>query len=99
MGFGMGMQNVHLIARTMSAAAKGEERITSAAMTSIRSLGTAFGAATAGLVTNLAGLGGATTAEEVGPAVTASYSFSLIPLTVATLMMFYLIRLTRPKSP
>ena len=98
MGFGMGMQNVHLIARTMSAAAKGEERITSAAMTSIRSLGTAFGAANAGLVTNLAGLGGATTAEEVGPAVTASYSFSLIPLTVATLMKFYLNRMTRPKS-
>jgi MFS family permease len=98
MGFGMGMQNVHLIARTMSQAVKGEERTTSAAMTSIRSLGTAFGAAIAGLVTNLAGLGNATTASEVGPAVTAAYTFALIPLIMATFMMFSLIRLTRPNA-
>ncbi|MGB0576958.1 MAG: MFS transporter [Alphaproteobacteria bacterium] len=97
MGFGMGIQNVHLIARTMAAAEKGEERITSSAMPSIRSLGTAFGAATAGLVTNLAGLGTATTPEEVGPAVTASYSFNMIPLIIAALMMFWLLRLTRDK--
>ena len=95
LGFGVGVQNVHIIARTMSAAAKGEERVTSSAMPSVRSLGTAFGAATAGLVTNLAGLGSATTAEEVGPAITASFSFGFLPLSIAVLMMFWLLRLTR----
>jgi predicted MFS family arabinose efflux permease len=98
MGFGVGIHNVHLLARTMASALKGEERITASAMPSIRSLGTAFGAATAGLLTNLAGLGTATKAEEVGPAVTLSYSFSLIPLTAAVLMMFWFLRISARKS-
>jgi hypothetical protein len=97
MGFGVGIHNVHLLARTMASAVKGEERITASAMPSIRSLGTAFGAATAGLLTNLAGLGTATKAEEVGPAVTLSYGFSLLPLTAAVLMMFWFLRISARK--
>ncbi len=97
MGFGVGIHNVHLLARTMASAVKGEERITASAMPSIRSLGTAFGAATAGLLTNLAGLGTGTRPEEVGPAVTLSYSFSLIPLTAAVLMMFWFLRISAGK--
>ena len=98
MGFGVGIHNVHLLARTMASAKKGEEQITASAMPSIRSLGTAFGAAMAGLLTNVAGLGTATKAEEVGPAVTFSYTFSLIPLTAAVLMMFWFLRISARKS-
>ena len=98
MGFGVGIHNVHLLARTMASAKKGEERITASAMPSIRSLGTAFGAAMAGLLTNFAGLGTATKAEEVGPAVTFSYTFSLIPLTAAVLMMFWFLRISARKT-
>jgi MFS family permease len=98
MGFGVGIHNVHLLARTMASAKKGEEQITASAMPSIRSLGTAFGAAMAGLLTNFAGLGTATKPEEVGPAVTFSYTFSLIPLTAAVLMMFWFLRISARKT-
>jgi len=98
MGFGVGIHNVHLLARTMASAKKGEEQITASAMPSIRSLGTAFGAAMAGLLTNFAGLGTATKPEEVGPAVTFSYTFSLIPLTAAVLMMFWFLRISDRKT-
>lgn len=98
MGFGVGIHNVHLLARTMASAKKGEEQITASAMPSIRSLGTAFGAAMAGLLTNFAGLGTATKPEEVGPAVTFSYTFSLIPLTAAVLMMFWFLRISALKT-
>ena len=98
MGFGVGIHNVHLLARTMASAKKGEEQITASAMPSIRSLGTAFGAAMAGFLTNFAGLGTATKPEEVGPAVTFSYTFSLIPLTAAVLMMFWFLRISARKT-
>jgi MFS family permease len=98
MGFGVGIHNVHLLARTMASAKKGEEQITASAMPSIRSLGTAFGAAMAGLLTNFAGLGTATKADEVGPAVAFSYSFSLIPLTAVVLMMFWFLRISARKT-
>ena len=98
MGFGVGIHNVHLLARTMASAKKGEEQITASAMPSIRSLGTAFGAAMAGLLTNFAGLGTATKAQEVGPAVTFSYTFSLVPLTAAVFMMFWFLRISARKT-
>ena len=52
----------------------------------------------AGLLTNFAGLGTATKPEEVGPAVTFSYTFSLIPLTAAVLMMFWFSADQRPEN-
>ena len=95
-GFGAGTHNVHLLARTMANAAPGEEGITAAAMPSIRSLGTAFGAATAGLLANVAGLGDAVEPAAVGNAITVVYGFALLPLTVAALFMFRLVRLGAP---
>ncbi len=91
LGLGVGTHNVHLLARTMSAARKGEERITAAAMPSFRSLGSAFGAALAGMLANVAGLGDATEPRAVGDAVTFVYGFNLIPLTFAALFMFWLL--------
>jgi MFS family permease len=87
MGIGVGAFNVHLVARTMEAAPSGEQRTTAAALASIRSLGTAFGAAFGGVIAHAAGLGAATGADEVGRAVEAVYWASCIPLALAALAM------------
>jgi MFS family permease len=92
MGIGIGIYNVHLVARAMDSVAADEQRTTAAALTSVRSIGTAFGAAIAGVVANIAGLGGATEPAAVGHAVTAVYMFCCIPFGLAALMMFRFIR-------
>src|SRR5690606_11441429 len=91
LGFGVGTQNVHLLARTMAAAEPGEERITAAALPSIRSMGTALGAALAGMLSTVAGLGDATQPDSVGTAITTVYGFNLLPLAVAAILMFRLV--------
>jgi len=96
-GAGMGMHYVPLVARTMAKAAAGEERITAAAMPSIRSLGTAFGAASAGVLSTMAGLGEATDPTAVGNAVVFVFEVNLIPLAAAVLLMFWLVRLHAEK--
>jgi predicted MFS family arabinose efflux permease len=93
LGYGIGVHNVHLFARTMAAAVKGEERITSAALPSVRSLGTAFGAAVAGMLSNMAGLTNAMEAETVVRTVSLVYSFDLVPLAFAIALMFRMVRL------
>ena len=97
MGLGIGIYNVHLVARTMEAAAKEEQRSLAAALTSVRSLGTAFGAAFAGVIAHAAGLGNATDPAAVGHAVTAVYMFCWIPLTLAAVFMFRFIRVAVPR--
>jgi len=87
MGLGTGMHNVHLVSRTMGNAPPGEERAISGALPSIRSLGTAFGAALAGILSNLAGLDTVSDAEVVGRAVTVIYGANVIPLIVAAVFM------------
>ena len=57
----------------MATADAREQRSTASALTSVRSLGTAFGAAIAGVVASTAGLGDATEPQAVGHAVTAVY--------------------------
>src|SRR5262249_38337816 len=64
MGFGIGIYNVHLVARTMASAAIGEQRSLASALTSVR------GAAIAGVVASTAGLGAAIEPQAVGHAVT-----------------------------
>jgi MFS family permease len=86
-GFGTGMHNVHLVSRTLGNAPPGEERAIAGALPSIRQLGTAFGAAVAGILANLAGLDTVTDAEVVGRAVTFIYAFNVVPLTVAAFFM------------
>ncbi len=95
LGFGVGVHNVHLLARTMAAAVKGEERITASALPSIRALGTAFGAALAGMLSNIGGLGDATDPAAVGHAVTFVYGVELVPLALAVVFMYWLLRLTK----
>jgi hypothetical protein len=61
---------------------------TASALSSVRSIGTAFGAAIAGVVANVAGLGEATEPGAVGNAITAVYIFCCIPFGLAALLMF-----------
>jgi predicted MFS family arabinose efflux permease len=97
MGIGIGVYNVHLVARAMDSVAAAEHRSTASALTSVRSIGTAFGAAIAGVVANVAGLGDATEPEAVGYAITAVYMFCCIPFALAALLMFRFVRITLGK--
>ena len=93
LGLGIGAHNVLLVTRIMASGREGEERITGSSIPSMRSLGAAFGAAMGGMVSSIAGLGDATEAAAVGPAVNLVLAFNLIPLTLAALFMFMLIRM------
>ena len=92
LGFGVGTHNVHLLSRTMAAAEPGDERVTASALPSIRSLGTALGAAVSGVLSTMAGLGDATSADTVGPAITFVYGANMVPIAIAAVFMFLLIR-------
>jgi predicted MFS family arabinose efflux permease len=98
MGIGIGVYNVHLVARAMDTAGAGEQRSTAAALTSVRSIGTAFGAAIAGVVATTAGLGDATEPQAVGQAVTAVYVFCWIPFGLAALFMLRFLRVALPRA-
>ena len=98
MGLGIGMYNVHLVARTMDRAPQGEQRTTAAALSSVRSLGTAFGAAIAGVIANAAGLGDATDPVAVGHAVQIVYACCCVPFAVAALCVLRFIRIALPRE-
>jgi predicted MFS family arabinose efflux permease len=93
-GIGIGVYDVHLVARAMGSATSGEQRSTASALTSVRSLGTAFGAAIAGVVATTAGLGDANQPEAVGDAVTAVYLFCWIPFGLNAVLMIRFLRVT-----
>jgi predicted MFS family arabinose efflux permease len=97
-GLGFGAQNVHVIARTMAGAASGEERITAASVPVFRSLGTAFGAAVAGVLSTVAGLGDATDPEAIGSAVTLVYGLQLPSIIVVAVFTAQLVRLIRARE-
>ena len=82
----------------MGFAEKGEELITASALPSFRSLGTAIGAALAGMLANIVGLGDGTDVVQVGKAITFVYGFNLIPLILAAIMMFMLLAKGDPKN-
>jgi len=86
------------VARARASAASGEQRSTASALTSVRSLGTAFGAAIAGVVANAAGLGDASEPEAVGRAVTAVYLFCWIPFGRTAAFMIRFLRVTSPRT-
>jgi len=97
MGIGIGVYNVPLVAPAMDSVTSHEYRSTASALASVRSIGTAFGAAIAGVVANVAGLGDATEPGAVGNAVTAVYMFCCVPFGLAAVLMFRFIRITLDK--
>jgi predicted MFS family arabinose efflux permease len=98
MGIGIGVYNVHLVARAMDSVRSDEHRSTASALASVRSIGTAFGAAIAGVVANVAGLGDATEPGAVGNAVTAVYMFCCVPFALAAVLMFRFVHIVFGKS-
>jgi len=95
-GWGIGSHNVHLGARTMGAALKGEEAITAASQSMVRSLGGAVGTAAAGIVANLAGLGERIDIETVNGATLAIYIAAMVPTALG---LFFIMRFTRLVVP
>jgi MFS family permease len=99
LGIGTGIYNVHLVARTLEAATQsGEQRTTAAALSSVRSLGTAFGAAFAGVIAHAAGLGDATNPAAVAHAVSTVYSFCCIPMALAVMLVLRFLRIAVPRA-
>lgn len=98
MGIGIGIYNVHPVARAIESAAPGEQRSTASALTSVRSLGSAFGAAIAGVVAHAAGLGDANEPAAVGHAITTVYQFCWIPVGLTAVFMIRFLRVTLPRS-
>ena len=98
-GWGIGIHNVHLGARVMGAALKGEEAVTASSMSMVRSLGGAIGTAAAGVVANIAGLGEhIDSAAAVNHAVLAVYVSSLVPLAFMVVFIMRLTRLVVPRT-
>jgi MFS family permease len=99
LGLGIGTHNVHMVARSMAGAEKGEERITASAMTSMRTLGGAFGAAMAGMLATIGGLTDVASAAAVGGAVSFVYGLALIPLAFTVVFMVWLVHLWTRAEP
>ena len=91
LGLGVGAHMVILVNRIMTSGKAGEESVTGASIPSMRSLGTAFGAAMGGMVSTVAGLGDGTDAAAVGPAVNSIFALNMIPLVVTAAFMFMLL--------
>ncbi len=90
-GFGVGALNVHIMAKVMAAALPGEESITASSLSTIRSLGMAFGAAVAGAVANLAGLDEVASPDAVRAAATGVYLVNAMPIALcfAAVLRFF----------
>jgi hypothetical protein len=86
-GFGVGVHHVHLGARTMENAEKGEETVTASSISMVRSLGQAIGTAAAGMVANIAGLGAAIDGPTVTHAVGTVFACALVPLAFAVVLI------------
>ncbi len=98
LGFGVGVHHIHLNARIMEAAAESEETITASSMSTIRSLGQATGTAIAGMVANMAGLGGGVDAATVTQAVSAVFLWAILPILFAVWLILQFSRRTVPNT-
>jgi len=96
-GCGVGLFYVHMTARAMGAARPGEESITASSLSTIRSLGMAFGAALAGTIANVAGLQEIATADAVRSAVSGVYLFNILPLVLALTVTLRFFRMAEPQ--
>lgn len=80
MGAGIGMGWPHLLTKVFSLAPKGEENLTSSSITTVQLIATSFGAALAGLITNLSGITNTTDIVAIKNASIYLYaSFAITP--------------------
>ncbi len=78
-GLGIGQCHLHVSNNVMMAARKGEETLTAGAIPTMQSLGIAFGAATAGLLANMAGLSDGISVAILTDVTEWIWGFALIP--------------------
>jgi MFS family permease len=97
-GFGIGFVVVHMQAKCMAGAEPGEESITASSLSTVRSLGQAFGSAIAGTIANIAGLELIATREAVADAAFGVYLFNVLPLVAAALVVMRLYRVERVRA-
>ncbi len=97
-GAGIGQSYAHISTRAMNAAAPGEGAITSAAIPTMQSIGIAFGAATGGILANMAGLSAGISVASVTATMERIYAFSLIPAILVIVVAIRLLILTRRAS-
>ena len=95
-GFGIGFINVHIMAKVMMAALPGEESITATSLSTIRSLGLAFGSAVAGTVANIAGLEDVASPQAVTAAASGVFLFNMVPAAFAALVVLRFFRASAP---
>jgi len=91
-GFGIGACNLHLVSLVMHIAEPGHETLTASSIPTIRSLGISFGAAGAGLIANMAGLGGGITVASVAQASSWVYGATILAPLASLLLA---LRMTR----
>jgi MFS family permease len=95
-GLGIGQCHAHISNHAMSNAKPGEEALTAGAIPTMQSLGFAFGAATAGLLSNVAGLSGGISTETLTAVTDWIYGFALLPASLMLLVALRLVWLIRP---
>jgi hypothetical protein len=91
MGAGIGMGWPHLLTKVFSLAPAGEEDLTSSSVTTVQLMATSFGAALAGLVTNLGGITETGANDIIGVTNASLYlygSFAIAPLTAIIIFVF-----------
>ena len=98
-GIGIGLCFAHLSSWTIAAARQGEEHLTASSITTVRSLGQVFGAATAGLVANVAGLAQGISVATVASAATWVYGLGALVPVVLTVLALHLLWLQRQTGP
>jgi MFS family permease len=94
-GLGIGSCLAHMVNWTMTAADPGEESVTASSIPTVRSLGIAFGSASAGLIANTAGLGDGISVETVTMAANWVYGVAVVPALVIAMLAFRLLWLRR----
>jgi hypothetical protein len=86
-GAGIGLCFAHISSWTMAAAQAGEGALAASSIPTIQSLGIAFGAATAGLVANTAGLVMGIAPETVAPAARWVYQLGVVPSAITMVLV------------
>jgi len=94
-GLGIGQCYAHISNTAMSYAKPGEEALTAGAIPTMQTLGIAFGAATAGLLANVAGLTDGITVATLTAVTEWLYGFALIPAVGTVLIALRLVWLLR----
>ena len=90
-GLGVGQCHAHIANRAMINARPGEETLTAGAIPTMQSLGIAFGAASGGLIANVAGLSDGITTATLSAVTEWVYGFALVPASCLVLVAFRLV--------